>query len=43
VAWLYEQGGFVTMLHAFGGQCLLVILAAIILPREIEAPAAQPN
>jgi MFS family permease len=43
VAWLYEQGGFVTMLHAFGGLCLLVILAAIILPREIEAPAAQPN
>jgi hypothetical protein len=31
------------MLHAFGGLCLLVILAAIILPREIEAPAAQPN
>ena len=25
VAWLYEQGGFVTMLHAFGGLCLLVI------------------
>jgi MFS family permease len=43
VAWLYEQGGFVTMLHAFGGLCLLVILAAIILPREIEVPAAQPN
>jgi MFS family permease len=43
VAWLYEQGGFVTMLHAFGGLCLLVIFAAIILPREIEVPAAQPN
>jgi hypothetical protein len=43
VAWLYEQGGFVTMLHAFGGLCLLVILAAIILSREIEVPAAQPN
>jgi len=43
VAWLYEQGGFVTMLHAFGGLCLLVILAAIILRREIEVPAAQPN
>jgi MFS family permease len=43
VAWLYEQGGFVTMLHAFGGLCLLVILAAIILPREIEVPAAEPN
>jgi MFS family permease len=43
VAWLYDQGGFVTMLHAFGGLCLLVILAAIILPREIEAPAALSN
>jgi MFS family permease len=43
VAWLYEQGGFVTMLHAFGGLCLLVILATIILPREIEVPAVQPN
>jgi MFS family permease len=43
VAWLYEQGGFVTMLHAFAGLCLLVIAAAIILPREIEVPAAQPN
>ena len=35
VAWLYEQGGFVTMLHAFGGLCLLAIVAALILPREI--------
>src|SRR6202012_4688376 len=25
VAWLYEQGGFVTMLHAFGGLCVLAI------------------
>jgi MFS family permease len=40
VAWLYEQGGFVTMLHAFAGLCLLVIAAAIILPREIRTPAA---
>src|SRR6201999_755585 len=32
VAWLYEQGGFVTMLHAFGGLCVLAILAALILP-----------
>jgi len=43
VAWLYEQGGFVTMLHAFGALCLLVIVAAIILPKEIKVPAAQPN
>jgi MFS family permease len=40
VAWLYEQGGFVTMLHAFAGLCLLVIAAAIILPSEIRVPAA---
>jgi MFS family permease len=41
VAWLYAQGGFVTMLHAFGALCLLVIAAAIILPREIRVPAAN--
>jgi MFS family permease len=40
VAWLYEQGGFVTMLHAFAGLCLLSIAAAIILPQEIRTPAA---
>ena len=39
VAWLYEEGGFVTMLHAFSGLCLLVIAAAIILPAEIKLPA----
>src|ERR1700712_1017643 len=43
VAWLYEQGGFATMLHAFAGLCLLVIAAAIILPAEIKVPAAQAN
>ena len=43
VAWLYEQGGFVTMLHAFAALCLLVIAAAIILPREITVPAARAN
>ena len=36
VAWLYEKGGFVTMLQAFGALCLLVIVAAIILPQEIK-------
>ena len=41
VAWLYQQGGFVTMLHAFAGLCLLVIAAALILPREIRAPAVR--
>ncbi len=43
VAWLYQQGGFVTMLHAFAGLCLLVIAAAIILPNEIKVPAARAN
>jgi MFS family permease len=43
VAWLYEQGGFVTMLHAFAGLCLLAIAAAIILPNEIRTPVPQAN
>lgn len=43
VAWLYQQGGFVTMLHAFAGLCLLVVAAAIILPQEIKVPAAPAN
>jgi predicted MFS family arabinose efflux permease len=43
VAWLYEQGGFVTMLQTFGALCLLVIVAAIILPTEIKVPATQAN
>ncbi|MGY3616926.1 MFS transporter [Bradyrhizobium sp. USDA 10063] len=43
VAWLYEQGGFVTMLRAFAGLCLLAIAAAIILPNEIRTPAPQAN
>src|SRR3954447_11906139 len=41
VAWLYERGGFATMLQAFGALCLLVIVAAFILPQEIKVPAAQ--
>src|SRR3984893_1946872 len=43
VAWLYEQGGFVTMLHAFAALCLLVIAAAIILPTEIKVSAVRAN
>src|SRR6476469_5406765 len=43
VAWLYEQGGFTTMLHSFAGLCLLAIAAAIILPTEIKVPAADAN
>jgi MFS family permease len=39
VAWLYQHGGFVTMLHAFAALCLLVIVASIILPNEIKVPA----
>src|SRR3982074_1381079 len=41
VAWLYERGGFVTMLQAFGALCLLVIVAAVILPQELKVPAAR--
>ena len=40
VAWLYERGGFVTMLQAFAGLCLFVIAAAIILPREVAPKPA---
>jgi MFS family permease len=43
VAWLYERGGFATMLQAFAGLCLLAIAAAIILPNEIRTPASQVN
>jgi MFS family permease len=43
VAWLYERGGFTTMLQAFGALCLLVIVAAIILPQEIKVSAARAN
>jgi MFS family permease len=43
VAWLYERGGFATMLQAFAGLCLLAIAAAIILPNEIRTPAPQVN
>jgi predicted MFS family arabinose efflux permease len=40
VAWLYERGGFVTMLQAFAGLCLFVIAAAVILPREVAPKPA---
>ena len=43
VAWLYDQGGFGMMLRAFAALCVLAIIAAIILPREIRTPAAQAN
>src|SRR5215213_1869651 len=37
------SGGFVTMLQTFGALCLLVIVAALILPQEIKVPAARAN
>jgi MFS family permease len=40
VAWLYERGGFATMLQTFAGLCLFVIAAAIILPREVAPKPA---
>lgn len=40
VAWLYERGGFVTMLQAFAALALVAIVAALILPPEL--PAARP-
>ncbi len=43
VAWLYQQGGFATMLHAFAGLCLFSIAAALILPVEIRNPAVRPG
>lgn len=41
VAWLYAQGGFGLMLQAFSGLCLLVVVAALILPRETPARASS--
>src|SRR3954467_6492084 len=40
VAWLYERGGFVTMLQAFSALCLVAIIAALILPPELPATQA---
>lgn len=39
VAWLYEVGGFMLMLHSFAALSVLVIIAALILPPEL--PAAE--
>ena len=49
VAWIAADlaqnasGCNVTMLQAFGELCLLVIVAALILPQEIKVPAAQTS
>ncbi|CCD95570.1 conserved membrane hypothetical protein [Bradyrhizobium sp. ORS 375] len=40
VAWLYEHGGFVTMLQAFAALALVAVIAALILPPEL--PVARP-
>ncbi|MSP01244.1 MAG: MFS transporter [Acetobacteraceae bacterium] len=42
VAWLHETGGFGIMLQAFGTFCLLIVLGAIIFPREHRVPSVQP-
>jgi MFS family permease len=41
VAWLYEQGGFIMMLHSFAALSVLVIVAALILPPELPAAKAS--
>jgi MFS family permease len=43
VAWLYDHGGFVSMLHAFAGLCLFAIAAALILPPEIATARLRAN
>ncbi|MCX7322446.1 MAG: MFS transporter [Hyphomicrobiales bacterium] len=43
VAWLYESGGFMLMLHAFAGLSVLVIIAALILPPELPATPKLKN
>ncbi|MDB5619238.1 MFS transporter [Tardiphaga sp.] len=40
VSWLYEKGGFMMMLHTFSALCVLVILAALILPPELPGAKA---
>ncbi|CAN5157579.1 MFS transporter [soil metagenome] len=42
VAWLYEQGGFIMMLHSFAALSVLVIVAALILPPELPVEAVAP-
>lgn len=41
VSWLYDKGGFMMMLHTFSALCVLVIVAALILPPEL--PGAKVN
>ena len=34
VSLLYQQGGFTTMLQAFSALCLMIVVGALIFPRE---------
>ena len=40
VAWLHEQGGFTLVLQSFAALCVLVMIAALVFPRERAAVAA---
>ena len=40
VSWLYDKGGFMLMLHSFAALCVLVIVAALILPPELPGAKA---
>jgi MFS family permease len=40
VSWLYDRGGFMMMLHTFSALCVLVIVAALILPPELPGTKA---
>lgn len=43
VAWLYDRGGFVVMLHAFAVLSVLVVVAALILPPELPMSRTPAN
>ena len=40
VSWLYVEGGFTTMLQAFSILCLMIVLGALIFPREDKQQAS---
>ena len=42
VAWLHETGGFGVMLRAFATFCLLIVMGALIFPREHRMAATHP-
>jgi MFS family permease len=43
VSWLYDQGGFIMMLHSFAALSVLVIAAALILPPELPVETTTPG